>query len=249
MHSAPPFETGNSESAPLYERIARELEAELLSGRYRAGDRFGTERELQERFGVSRATVRKALEGLEADKRIVRVTGKGIVVAPFRLRVELPELLSFSEEMKKRGLVPGTRLIEARVKEPPEEVGSELGLADRERVLTLRRIRLGNGKPIAYTEAYVPESAGLSEADDYGGSLYDLLFAVSGRCVEEARQTIEADVADDHLARLLDVKPGAALLRFRRIGCCGDGLPLVYETGAARADRYSYEIRLKRNGR
>jgi GntR family transcriptional regulator len=231
---------------PLYYQIFEILEKEILEGDYKPGDYFATEMELQERFQVSRATVRKALEGLEANGLINRVTGKGILISPIKLVVDLPNLLSFSEEMEKRGMKPGTRLLGVEIIESPRTVCEALQLEQHSRALHIRRIRLGDEMPIVYMDSYLPENIGLTLEDPFGGSLYELIHARTGRPVVEAKHIIEAATADEDIAAFLEVNEGFPLLLFRRIGYDPGGSPIVYETGFARADKYSYEIRLKR---
>ncbi|NGQ95774.1 GntR family transcriptional regulator [Brevibacillus sp. SYP-B805] len=231
---------------PLYYQIFEILKKEILEGNYKPGDYFATEMELQDRFQVSRATVRKALEGLESDGLIHRVTGKGIFVSPIKLVVDLPNLLSFSEEMHRRGMKPGTKLLGVEAVESPKAVREALGLEQWEKTLHIRRIRLGDEEPIVYTDSYVPLKLGLQEDNDFSGSLYELIHLQTGRPVVEAKHIIEATTADEEIAKYLSVDDGFPLLLFRRVGYDPIGTPIVYETGVARADKYSYEIHLKR---
>lgn len=232
---------------PLYYQLYNILEETILSGKYKPGDHFSTEMELQERFGVSRATIRKSLEQLEANNYISRMTGKGIFISAVKLKIDLPQLLSFSEEMRKRGMTPGTKLLDVELAEPPEYVKEALGLSDEDTTILIRRIRYGNDTPIVYSECFVPEKLGLTIDDNYSSSLYELIHQRTGRHVEQARHGIEAKLADEELANYLDVSEGFPLLAFRRTAYGGDGIPLVYETGVARADMYSYEITLSRS--
>ncbi|MFK7694119.1 GntR family transcriptional regulator [Paenibacillus sp. HJGM_3] len=234
---------------PLYYQLYQILENEITNGSRKPGDYFGTELELQEQYDVSRATIRKALERLEANGYVNRITGKGIFIAAVRLRIDLPELLSFSEEMKRRGMQPGTRLLGAEAVEAPVAVVQALQLADGCEVLQLRRIRLGDGQPIVYSDSYVPLAIGLTPEDDFSGSLYERIHEACGRYVDEAAHSIEAAVADAELAEHLHVEAGFPLLAFRRTGYDATGAPIVYERGFARADQYSYEIKLKRSVR
>lgn len=230
----------------LYYQISKILEKKIVEGGYKPNDYFSTEQELQEMFQVSRATIRKALDRLEANDLIFRVTGKGIFVAPVKLKVVLPDLLSFSEEMRKRGMKPGTRLLGVEVVEAPNQVCEFLQLKKTKQTVLIRRIRLGDEQPIVYTESYVSKELGLSEDDDYMGSLYELIQVKTGRVIDEARQSIEGGIALGEIADSLEIEEGFPVLRFRRIAYDANAIPIVYETGVARADKYSYEIRLKR---
>ncbi|MFC4776282.1 GntR family transcriptional regulator [Paenibacillus sp. GCM10023252] len=232
---------------PLYYQIYQRLETELSDGSRKPGDYYSTEVELQERFQVSRATIRNALTMLENDGLISRITGRGIFLAPVKVKVDLPNLLSFTEEMKRRGMTPGSKLLDVEVISPPKHAAAGLLLGDNEKTLLVNRIRTGDGLPIVYSQAYLPMSLGMEKELDYSGSLYELIQLHTGRSVSEALHVIEGAVLDGTAAELLSVEPGFPGLRFRRTAYDSAGAPLVYEDGTIRADKYSYEIRLSRD--
>ncbi|KGE18734.1 GntR family transcriptional regulator [Paenibacillus wynnii] len=232
---------------PLYYQISNLLEERILEGIAKPGDYFGTEQEFQELFEVSRATIRKALERLETDELIYRITGKGIFVAPRKLKVELPQLLSFTEEMKLKGMTPGTVLVGADWVEPPSTAIQELCLSPGSQALVIRRVRSGDGIPIVYSECYLSPESGLTPDEDYSGSLYNLLESRTGRSVDIARHRIEATLAAGSVAEHLATPVGFPLIKFGRVAFDTNGAPLLYEIGYCRGDHYSYEIMLKRN--
>ncbi|WNR42806.1 GntR family transcriptional regulator [Paenibacillus roseipurpureus] len=231
---------------PLYFQIYQQLEVELNDGSRKPGDFYSTEMELQERFQVSRATIRSALTMLEKNGQINRITGKGIFLAPVKLKVDLPNLLSFSEEMKRRGMNPGTRLVEVTIVSPPQKVTTALSLKDNENTLLINRIRTGDHKPIVYSQSYLPLSLGLTPTFDFTGSLYELIQTQTGKAVTEAVHLIEGALVEGETADWLEVESGFPGLRFRRTAYDQLGNPLVYEEGMIRGDLYSYEIRLKK---
>ncbi|MDR6551054.1 GntR family transcriptional regulator [Paenibacillus qinlingensis] len=231
---------------PLYYQIFQMLEAEILDGTRKSGDYYSTELELQERFQVSRATIRNALTMLENSGHINRITGKGIFLAPEKLKVDLPNLLSFSEEMKRRGMTPGSRLLAVARMDPPKAVATALALGQEEQVVLVNRIRTGNQTPIVFSQAYLPMSLGMSQALDYSGSLYELIQQQTGRSVSEAHHVIEGAVLEGESAEHLGLDAGFPALRFHRTAFDESGRPLVYEDGIIRADMYSYEIRLRK---
>jgi GntR family transcriptional regulator len=231
---------------PLYYQIFQLLEAELTDGSRKPGDYFSTEVELQERFQVSRATIRNALTMLDNGGHITRITGKGIYLAAEKLKVDLLHLLSFSEEMKRRGMKPGTRLIGVDTVTPPKNVSSALLLKDNADTLLISRIRTGDGNPIVYSQSYLPTTIGMTEEMNYTDSLYELIQMETGKVVSEALHVIEGAVLEGEPAELLEVDSGFPGLRYRRTAFDQTGVPLVYEEGMIRADQYSYEVRLRR---
>ena len=230
---------------PLYYQIAQHLRAEIRERGLRPGTLLGTEEEIQKNFRVSRATARKALEELVEEGLVTRMTGKGTYVAKPRLAVQLPTLQSFSDEMKRLGMAPGSRIIEVIFAPPDEEVAINLMVEEESQVLRLERIRYGDDTPMAHTIDYLPTWVGLQPSMEFTGSLYELLDT-AGFPPEESVHTIEASTADQVLAGYLDVPLGSPVLRCRDTAFDASGRPLIFGINEWRGDRYSYQVRLKR---
>jgi len=96
---------------PLYHQLVQRIRSEIGSGSVKPGDLLGTEKEIRPRYRVSHATVWKALDKLAREGRVVRITGKGTFVSTPPMPIELPHLLSFTEDMNKRGVVPSASLL------------------------------------------------------------------------------------------------------------------------------------------
>ena len=230
---------------PLYYQIAQHLRSDIRERGLRPGDLLGTEEEIQRAFQVSRATARKALEELLEEGLVTRVTGKGTYVAKPKVAVQLPALRSFTAEMKRLGMAPSSRVIEAAFAPANEEVALNLSLEEDTQVFRLERIRYGDGSPMVHAVDCLPTWVGLRPDMDYSGSLYELLEN-AGLPPEESVHTIEVATADSALARHLDVPVGSPLMRCRDIAFDTDGRPLVFGINVWRGDRYSYQVRLKR---
>lgn len=230
---------------PLYYQIAQHLRNDIRARGLRPGDLLGTEEEIQRLFQVSRATARKALEELLEEGLVTRVTGKGTYVAKPKLAVQLPALRSFTAEMKRLGITPSSRVIEAAFAPPNEEVTLNLRIEEDAQVFRLERIRYGDGSPMVHAVDCLPTWVGLRADMDYSGSLYELLENV-GLPPEESVHTIEVATADAALAGHLDVPVGSPLMRCRDIAFDAEGRPLVFGINVWRGDRYSYQVRLKR---
>lgn len=207
-----------------------------------------SERELMATYDVSRATVRKAIDGLVADGLLVRVHGRGTYVARPRLESRL-HLASFSQDMRRRGLTPSTRLLAIELDSPPAEVAAALGLADDARAWRLDRVRLADGEPIALENSWHPQALvpGL-DRHDLGGSLYELFADVFGLTIDAAEQTLWGEAADDDVARRLDCPVHTPLLVFRRVSSAG-GRPIEYVVSRYRGDRYQIHMSLGRDDR
>ena len=230
---------------PLYHQLAARIRADIEHGVVKPGDLIGTEKGIGDRYGVSRATVRQALDDLARNHLVERITGRGTFVSTPHLTVDLPVLLSFTEEMKRRGIVPGAVILSFGRVPCPEEAARAFGCATGEDLLLIRRLRTGNDTPIVLGGHYLAPFVRLGR-DDLGQSLYETIERRYGIRLKEALHTIHAGRCDDEEAALLGIAPGDAVLRFERTTFTSDGQPVVYETGAARADLYDYSVRLSR---
>lgn len=202
-----------------------------------------SERDLMETYAVSRATVRRAIESLVTEGLLRRVQGKGTFVAHPRVESHL-HLASFTQDMRRRGLEPSTRVVRADAAVPPVEVARFLGLDPGEDAWRLERVRLAGGEPMAFESGWyatdlLPDLVG----HDLTGSLYTIFAEAYGVAVDTAEQTVWAEVADERLARHLDVPARSAVMAFDRRGSTG-GRPLERALSHYRGDRYSLHVSL-----
>lgn len=223
-------------TGPRYLQLAEALKADLLRGAY--GKALPPERALAEALGVSRDTLRRALELLEKEGLVVRRRGSGTYVvqrATFRAR-----LLGFSEEMRALGLTPATRLLKGEKAPATAEEAFHLRLSPGEGVWRLERLRLADGEPMALERAALPFWAleALPEA-----SLYEALEARGLRPVR-ALQRLRAVPAREE-DRLLGVEPGTPLLHLERVSFLPDGRPVEFVKSRYRGDRYELLVELR----
>lgn len=230
---------------PLYFQIAEHLRHQMRTRKMRQGDLLTTDERVQEQFKVSRATARKAIDELVDEGLVERVTGKGTFLTEPRLQVPLPAMLSFTEELERRGMRPSTRVVSVGWVPVSERAAQALGLETRMRVLRLERIRYADGKPILQTVDILPERLGIGPGEDFSGSLYKLMES-RGIRLAECQNLIEAAVTNRRLSELLQVKKGFPVLALRRTSYDTEGQPVLYEDAACRGDLYGYAIRLAR---
>lgn len=220
---------------------------ELLIGMVVPGQAIPSERDLMATYGVSRATVRKAIDGLVTDGLLQRTHGLGTFAVRPRLETRL-HLASFSQDMRRRGLNPSTRLVSVTLVEPPAEVTAGLGLEPGEKAWRVVRIRLADNEPIAHEDGWYPARLlpGLDRQDIAGGSLYEILGHHYGLWVDHADQTLWGEAADASLAPLLAAPVAAPLLVFRRVSTAGGRL-VEYVVSRYRGDRYQVHMELGRD--
>jgi GntR family transcriptional regulator len=214
----------------------REFLREAIS-RSEVGTPLPSERELVERFGVARMTVRQAVDALAAEGLLERVHGRGTFVA--RPKVDLQvRLSSYTEEMHRRGLRPSSRVLLAGPEPASPEVAAELETEPDVPVLHLHRLRLADGEPMALEHAWLP--TGLLPHLD-AGEVPDSLYAELERhdlLPDWGEDTVDGGVADEEEARLLQIPAGAPVLRIRRRAFAGEQ-PVEVSSATYRADRYS----------
>jgi GntR family transcriptional regulator len=229
--------------APKYSRLKEDLLA--LIRRLPAGSAIQTERELCALYGVSRTTVRQALQELVHEGHLYRRQGRGTFVAPPKL-VQTIQLHGHSEEMEAAGLTPGSRLLSADHVPAPPEVAAFFGLAAGGVVHRIERLRLVDDQPIALQTVYLDHE----RFGEVGGllaesvSLYRLLRERFGAEIAGGEEAVEAASADEATAKLLDIEPGSALLVLHRRSWQSDGRPVEWSASLYRGDRYRIAVRL-----
>jgi GntR family transcriptional regulator len=205
-----------------------------------------TERELTARYGVSRATVRQAMRALEEESVVYRVRGAGTFAADKRISKSL-SLTSFTDDMKARGLRPGSRLLIADEVPAGPSIAEELHLAPDERMVRMVRLRLADQDPMCLETVYLPSSSvpDLLE-QDLTGSLYGLLEARYGIRIMRADQVVRAVTVDGAEAALLGLAPGSCTLQVSRIGLDQRDRPVEHTTSLYRADHYDIAFSIRR---
>lgn len=232
----PRTETGR---IPKYYRVKQQLR-EHLDGSA-AGEALPTERALSEAFGAARATVRQALQELAAEGRVVRIQGKGTFVLPPKLTIPL-ELVSHTEAMRSRDLVPGSRVLELASIPASEELARALEVPLGSDVVKIARLRLADGEPMAIETVHVPADrfTRIEERIHDWTSLYHLLTRGYDVELAAAEQTIETAVASPSEARILGTDSGAPLLLMTRRSWSTDSRPVEYTESLYRGDRYRF---------
>ncbi|MQA62667.1 MAG: UTRA domain-containing protein [Actinophytocola sp.] len=203
------------------------------------GDPLPAERELASRVGVSRMTLRKAVDELVAAGRVVRRRGMGTFVAGPKLAQPLTAT-SFTEDMLARGHVPGARTVSARTGPAGAVIGRRLEVSPGDEVLRVRRLRLADDQPMAIEELHVPTAIvpGLTGEDLVDHSFYELLQQRYGVRISSGIQVLEPTVTDPEESELLGVPMHSPAFLFERASRSEDGTVIEFVRSIYRGDRY-----------
>ncbi|MDQ1615955.1 MAG: hypothetical protein QOJ60_1894 [Actinomycetota bacterium] len=228
---------------PLYFQLARQLESAIDRGELTSGHRLDNEIELADRLGVSRPTVRRAIQELVAKGLLVRKRGVGTQVVHGRLTRPV-ELSSLYDDLARSQRHPTTRVVRHTVGPADEDVGTVLGVATGADVLAIERLRLTEGEPLAIMRNWLPaDIAPFSREDLEATGLYELLRA-AGVHLRIARQRISAQSADPGQARLLGVRRGAPLVTMERTSYDDSGRAVELGRHVYRPESYGFELTL-----
>jgi GntR family transcriptional regulator len=232
---------------PLYRRIQADLRDRVAAGELPPGTQVETELELMARYGVSRATVRQALAGLVAEGLLEIRRGRGTFVHGAALEHRLGGFYTFSREIERHGMRPGTRVRDMGLEPASDVVAEGLGLAPGTSVVALSRIRLADDQPIVSETSYLPAARfkGLEDVDFSDASLYETLTASFGVRPQRARETFVPVLLDDDEAVILGGDAGDPVLSVERTTYDSDGVIIEYCQSILRADRYRYSVELR----
>jgi DNA-binding GntR family transcriptional regulator len=239
----PDLAVNRSSPVPLYFQVAEQIESAIHDGHLRPGDRITNEVALADRLGLSRPTLRQAIQTLVDKGLLVRKRGVGtqVVNAPFRRTVELTSLY---DELTRSGLRPTTQVLSLDLVEPDERVTEVLNLGPDEKVWRLRRLRTAKDEPLALMCNLVPETvADLSVVDLTTTGLYEH-FRSRAINLRVAHQMIGARVIDAAEAKLLGGRRGDPVLTMQRTSYDDQGRAVEHGNHLYRPDRYAYETTL-----
>ena len=232
-------------SGPLYVRL-RQVLCELIdNGTLEQGQALPTERDIAEMSGLSRVTVRKAVEDLVKSGHLVRRHGSGTFIAPRISKVELPlsKLTSFTEDMARRGLVTRSVWLCRGLFTPSPDETMALGLSLNDQVARCDRLRTANDVPLAIERAAIVAEF-LPAPEEVSNSLYEALGRHNAR-PWRATQRISAHKVALSDAQLLGIDEGDAVLQIERVSYLESGRAIEFTRSAYRGDAYDFVAELR----
>jgi len=237
----------DEEKLPAYYRLEKTLKEKI--SKMKPNEKLPSERELIATYGVSRTTVRKALEDLEREGLIKKIPGKGTFVSEPSTIEYLTALKGFSREMLELGYKPSSLVLDHRSIKADEEIAGIFNISPGERVMRLKRIRYMNGLPVAVQDAYINLSVdeklkGLLNKDFNGSASLYMEIEKLGLELSNAEEEMRVVKMPGNYAKLLDTKKGeCALFRIRKT-YTSDGKCIEYVRSFYRGDRYIFKFRL-----
>lgn len=237
--------------SPLYARVEAALASDISSGLLPPGGQLPPEDQLIQRFGVSRTTIRKAIENLVSGGWVEIRRGKGTFVAQRKITQELTELTGFVEDMQALGRTPTARLLDKRLVPADAEVARRLAMPPGGMVMRIQRVRLADGVAVSFDETYLPREIGEKVAahDLDAEPIFSLLEDKYESPLTEAEYRLEAVTAVPEVAQALGVSPGSAIFLIERTSYTEGHRPIDYEKLYYRGDLISFVTRLARRPR
>ncbi|MFD1125470.1 GntR family transcriptional regulator [Lentilactobacillus raoultii] len=228
---------------PIYIQIHNDIKRNIEAEKWKIGDRIPSERELSGEFGVSRMTLRQAIQTLVDEGILERRVGSGTFVANQKVQEKMSGVTGFTDLMLAQGKKPSSKTISYHTMEPSLSEMEKLKITQDQSVLRMERIRYGDNVPICFEVATVPENivAGL-EKSEVTSSLYRALEQKKNLSLGKAQQTVSAMLASERIAEYLDIKRGDAILRLRQITYLQDGRPFEYVRTQYVGDRFEFYL-------
>jgi GntR family transcriptional regulator len=239
--------TGNRPAA-LYECIRDALHARILDGTYPPGTRLPTEHALCASHGVSRITIRQALERLRQEGWVEKIHGQGTFVQKSRAVQNIGALQSFSEAMTPLGHRVSNRVASARVVRINSELANRLQLGAVSHLAEVQRVRMLDGAAVSFEVSYAAHDVGerLIAADLEHRDIFHVIEQDCGVRIGHADLSIRSMPACDEVALALSVERGSSLLGIERLVYSRDGVPVLFEALSYRGDAFQYQLRIER---
>lgn len=232
---------------PLYAQVEAALLARLGVDLH-PGDRLPSEADLVEEFGVSRITVRRAIQNLAGRGLVVTRRGRGSFVATPTFRQPLTALTGFVEDMDAHGMPSHARVLRVEEVTAPTTVREALELPLGAKVTAIERVRLAAGHPVSLDQTYLPLELGrkVAQEDLEREPIFSLLERRHGTPLVEATYALQASTAEPEVARALGVAQGSAIFRVERTSFSTGHRPVDHEVLHYRGDAITFTTRLPR---
>lgn len=231
---------------PYYLQIYNGLKAKIESGVYKPGEMLPSENQLVEEYGVTRATVRNAINKLKEEGKVHTLKGKGSYVNSPKIIQELNKIYTFGKQFYEAGYDIESEIIETYIEDCNEFIQNILQLNTKEAVIVIKLLRRLDGIPAVLQTMYLPTkiSPDISSFDPNIESIYEFLERKYGVHVIKAKEYLEPIVADEYCSNILNVEINTPLFLTERITYAEGGSPVEYRKCVIRSDKVRFLVEL-----
>lgn len=231
-------------SIPLYEQLRTVIRQEIVSGAYAAGERMPSETELENRFGVSRITVRRAIEDLEKDGLLERKQGRGTFVIYNKVKSNMDSIMGFTDSMVRMGRTPRRTILSKKVIKAGRKLADILGINKEDSVIELKRVLCDEEQALLYDESYYPcaRFPDLMEKLNEDVSTYQLLKEGYGVVMPRAHKRFNVEIADKEISKILNCSEGEPLFSIFKIVYDRENVPVHSSKSLVLANRATYVL-------
>ncbi|MEI7500523.1 MAG: GntR family transcriptional regulator [Bacteroidota bacterium] len=241
------FSINHKSSLPLYAQVENLLRELIASEEYQKGKLLPNEISFAKQLGISRNTVRQATNKLVYEGLLVRKKGVGTKAAGFSVDTRINNWMSFTQEMKSKGIEIRNFEISTEWIEANEEIAMFFGIPPGKEILKMTRLRGRKEYPFVYFISYFHPMVGLTGKEDFSKPLYEILEKEHSVVVKLSKEEISARAADKFLAQKLNINTGDPILKRKRFVFDPGRRPVEYNIGYYRADSFVYTIESERD--
>ena len=224
---------------PLYYQLKEDIKKKILKGDLQEGDLLPSEREFNERYGISSTTIRRALNDLVHENFLERKAGKGTFVRMGKVRRDLRKVLGFTQNMKEMGLTPSTRVLSKKVVSANAFAQERLGLGKGDKIVKLNRLRLANDVPMMLETRYIRKDLcpGIQK-QDLSSSLWKVFENEYGCKPHRHSQNLRITTISGNAAPLLGLREGTQVFLIKGVTYLEDAQAIECEESLYRSDKY-----------
>lgn len=232
---------------PMYYQLVDIIVELIETGVLEENKKIPSERELCTQYDISRATVRQAIQVLERDGYIYKKHGKGTYVSPKRMKQELLKFYSFTEEMKKLGKIPSSKVIDFQLITADEKIAKKMQTLEGEKLYKFTRIRLADEEPMMLETSYIPYERfpGILRGDLEENAMYDIFTKRYNAVFTKAEECFRTVSTRSNEAKILNIKKNAPSMMIERWTFEKEVI-IEYTVGIARGDKFKYHVVLNR---
>lgn len=241
------FRLNQQSSVPLHSQIEEYLRSLITLKEYKSGKTLlPKEVTLSKKLGVSRNTVRQAVNALVNEGLVERKKRVGTKVVNKKITTRLDNWISFTKEMRNQGIDVVNYMVQNILVNAPNEINESLAISQSKEIWKLEKIRGSKEAKYLYSVSYFHPRVGITGKEDFNTPLYELLEKEHDIIVSTSKERISAITASKAIGKLLDVKEETPILKRERLVCDLGDRPVEYNIVYYRTDYFTYDIEIKR---